>query len=76
MSDDTYSSFLNQANQDTAGSKVSAKSQSKKITTKAVDTEVPSALQNIQVDYTSDSDEPFEPVSLRWGKKSLPGEGV
>lgn len=76
MSDDAYSSFLDQANQDTGASKVSAKSESKKISTKAVDTGVPKALQDVQAEYTSDSDEPFEPVSVKWSGKSLPDAGM
>ncbi|KAG8531070.1 uncharacterized protein KY384_004427 [Bacidia gigantensis] len=72
MSDDAYSSFLDQANQDTNGGKVST--QSKKVSTKAVDTNVPAALKNVDAVYTSDSDEAFEPVSLKWEGKELPGE--
>ncbi|KAI4125945.1 MAG: hypothetical protein LQ338_004001 [Usnochroma carphineum] len=58
-SDDAYTSFLEQANQDTSGSKASAKSNT--ATTKAVDTEVPTGLQNVEQYYTSEADEPFEP---------------
>ncbi|KAL9640759.1 MAG: hypothetical protein Q9164_000074 [Protoblastenia rupestris] len=74
MSDEAYSSFLDQANQDTGASKTPAQSKSKKMSTKAVDTEVPAALQNVEVDYTSESDEPFEPVSLKWEGKNMPKE--
>lgn len=72
-SDADYSSFLDKANQDTGGtSKPAAPS---KAATRAVNTDVPSVLRNVKVDYTSDVDEPFEPVALKWDKKSLPSEG-
>ena len=74
MSDDAYSSFLDQANQDTGASKASTKSKS--ATTKAVDTDVPVALQNVDQYYTSESDEPFEPVSLKWSGKNMPSESM
>ena len=74
MSDEAYSSFLDQANQDSGASKTRTQSKSKKMSTKAVDTEVPAALQNVEVDYTSESDEPFEPVSLKWEGKNMPSE--
>ena len=74
MSDDAYSSFLDQANQDTGANKASTQSESKGITTKAVDTEVPAALQKVEADYTSEADEPFEPVSLKWDGKNMPSE--
>jgi len=71
-SDEAYGSFLDQANQDTGASKAS--SQSKSASTKAVDTEIPDDLKKIEVYYTSETDEPFEPVSLKWSGKSLPSE--
>lgn len=74
MSDDAYSSFLDQANQDTGASKVSAKSKS--AATKAVDTDVPVTLQKVDQYYTSESDEPFEPVSLKWSGKNMPSESM
>lgn len=72
MSDDAYSSFLDQANQDTGASKASTKS--KAAGTKAVDTDVPISLQEVDQYYTSESDEPFEPVSLKWSGKNMPSE--
>ncbi|KAI4142277.1 MAG: hypothetical protein L6R39_005006 [Caloplaca ligustica] len=71
-SDDAYSSFLDQANQDTGASKVSSKSDT--ATTKAVNTEVPVGLQNVEQYYTSEADEPFEPVSLQWDGNNMPSE--
>ena len=74
MSDDTYSSFLDQANQDTGASKPSTKSKS--VATKAVDTDVPVMLQEVDQYYTSESDEPFVPVSLKWSGKNMPSESM
>lgn len=74
MSDDAYSSFLDQANQDTGASKASTKS--KTAATKAVDSDVPVTLQKVDQYYTSESDEPFEPVSLKWSGKNMPSESM
>lgn len=74
MSDDAYSSFLDQANQDTGASKVFTKSKS--AATKAVDTDVPVTLQKVDQYYTSESDEPFEPVSLKWSGENMPSESM
>lgn len=73
-SDDAYSSFLDQANQDTGASKSSTNSSS--ATTKAVDTDVPGPLQKVELYYTSEADEPFEPVSLKWSGKNMPSEST
>ena len=74
MSDDAYSSFLDKANQDTGANKAST--QSKSASTKAVDTEVPAMLQGVEQYYVSEADEPFEPVSLKWGGKNMPSESM
>ncbi|KAL8935531.1 MAG: hypothetical protein Q9211_004651 [Gyalolechia sp. 1 TL-2023] len=71
-SDDAYSSFLDQANQDTSASKATANNKTAR--TKAVDTEIPVGLQNVDQYYTSEADEPFEPVSLRWDGNNMPSE--
>lgn len=68
-SDDDYANFLDKANQDT-GSKPSKKD-SNFAQTKAVDTEVPGPLKSLDAFYTSDSDEPFEPVALGHEGKEL-----
>lgn len=73
-SDEAYSSFLDQANQDTGASKAST--QSKTTSTKAVDTDVPATLQNLEQYYTSEADEPFEPVSLKWSGRAMPSESM
>ncbi|KAK8247434.1 hypothetical protein HDK77DRAFT_508846 [Phyllosticta capitalensis] len=69
-SDADYAAFLDKANQDTGASAATA-AQSR-IGTKAVDTEVPASLRQVDEYLMSDADEPFEPVSLKWGKDSLP----
>ena len=74
MSDDAYSSFLDKANQDTGASKAST--QSKTASKKAVDTEVPATLQGVERYYVSEADEPFEPISLKWGGKNMPSESM
>lgn len=71
-SDEDYASFLDKANQDTGATKVSSQSQS--VGTKAVNTEVPQALQQVEEYYTSEADEPFEPVSLKWEGDKAPSE--
>ena len=72
MSDEAYSSFLDNANQDTGTSKAST--QSKSAATKAVNTEVPAVLKSVEQYYTSEADEPFEPVSLKWDGDNMPSE--
>lgn len=73
-SDDAYSSFLDQANQDASVSKTATSTET--VSTKAVDTEIPVGLQNFDQYYTSESDEPFEPVSLLWNGKNMPSESI
>ncbi|KAH7122245.1 hypothetical protein B0J11DRAFT_531013 [Dendryphion nanum] len=63
-SDQDYASFLDKANQDT-GASATAQS-SKKFSTKSVNTAVPQGLEEVEEYYTSDADEPFEPVSLSY----------
>lgn len=74
-SDEDYGNFLDKANQDTGSSKASAQSTSKP-STKSVDTEVPNSLQKVEQYYTSEADEPFEPVSLKWDGKDIPSEST
>jgi len=71
-SDEAYSAFLDQANQDTGAAKASTKSTS--ATTKATDTDVPISLQKVEQYYVSEADEPFEPVSLKWNGSNMPSE--
>lgn len=69
-SDADYSSFLDKANQDTGATKATSKSTS--AATKSVNTNVPASLKSVDAYYTSEADEPFEAVSLKWGGS---GEG-
>jgi hypothetical protein len=73
-SDEDYSSFLDKANQDTGADK--ATTQSKKASTKAVDTSVPKSLEEVEEYYVSEADEPFEPVSLKWDGDDLPSDST
>ena len=74
MSDDEgYSNFLDKANKQSNSSK-NVSTASKPTSTKTVDTEVPVQLQKIDQYYTSEADEPFEPVSLKWTGKNMPSE--
>ena len=74
-SDEDYGNFLDKANQGTGSSKASAQSTSKP-STKSVDTDIPGPLQKIEKYYTSEADEPFEPVSLKWDGKNAPSEST
>ncbi|KAF2689383.1 hypothetical protein K458DRAFT_439723 [Lentithecium fluviatile CBS 122367] len=69
MSDADYEAFLNKANQDTSGGE--ATTQSKSYSTKSVNTAVPEALESVEEYYTSDADEPFEPVALEFDGESI-----
>ena len=69
MSDEAYNDFLIKANQDTGASK--AGSTESPLKTRAVDTEIPAALKEIESYYTSEADEPWEPVSLTFGGDGL-----
>lgn len=63
MSDSDYAAFLDKANQDTGSATAQS---SKKVGTKSVNTAVPKALEQVEEYYTSDADEPFEPVALEF----------
>ena len=73
-SDQAYSAFLDQANQDTGASDASTQSSHPQL--KATDTDIPAVLQSIDQTYTSEADEPFEPVSLKWTGRSMPSESM
>jgi hypothetical protein len=71
--DEDYEAFLNKANEDASGATASSAPSTKKASTKAVNTSsVPSPLENIDAFYTTDSDEPFEPVSLKYEGDKVP----
>ena len=63
-SDADYGSFLDQANQDVSGG--GSASASENVALKTVDGAVPARLKKLDAFYTSEADEPFEPVSLKW----------
>jgi len=78
-SDEDYAAFLDKANQDPGEGTV--KTQGKgKVELKAVDqgVRVPAGLKKATSDafYVSDSDEPFEPVYLKFEGKKLPDEAT
>lgn len=81
-SDEDYMAFLNKANQDPSAGQAVKSSSSAKQTFKTTDSgaQVPAVLKTAVKDafYTSDADEPFEPVCLNWdeGGKGLPDEGT
>lgn len=74
MSDEGYTSFLEQANQPTSSNKNKPSTQSSSdsnqktsLSTQTVDTDVPAALSSVKdAYYTSETDEPWEAVSLKW----------
>ena len=87
-SDEAYASFLDKANEDPSSNTKTASSSSApksggsgsgggSLSTKAVDTDVPKGLQDVagQEFYVSDSDEPWEAVSLNWEGKGDLDEG-
>lgn len=72
-SDADYAAFLDKANQDTGAS--SQKQDKGFAQTKAVDTEVPGPISGLDAFYMSETDEPFEPVALKFeGAKLDEGE--
>ncbi|KAI9697272.1 MAG: hypothetical protein M1836_004836 [Candelina mexicana] len=71
-SDADYAAFLDKANQDTGISTAPAKGDS--ATTKTSSTDIPQNLQEVEQYYVSEADEPFEPMSLKWDRNSLPSD--
>lgn len=69
-SDADYAAFLDKANEGTGA--VEQQSSSKKSAgTSSVNTAVPKALEQVEEYYTSDADEPFEPVALKFDGRSV-----
>lgn len=79
-SDDAYTSFLDKANADlNAGHAPQTGSSTARTETVDTNVKVPKALQSIDAYYISDTDEPFEPVALKWegaGKGDWPTAGT
>ena len=74
MSDDAYAAFLAKQNQDYSGGDNSPAV----ATTATPKTPAHPALQAFKTGervYTSEADEPFEPVLLEWEGEGLPGSG-
>ncbi|OQD81565.1 hypothetical protein PENANT_c026G02537 [Penicillium antarcticum] len=69
-SDDAYMAFLNKANADSSDGQAESKKESPSdvLRTKTVDSSlsIPKPLKNIDAYYVSDTDEPFDPVVLKW----------
>lgn len=69
-SDDSYLAFLNKTNEDLNAGRVAPQQQQKSnvVRTEAVDVDVsvPAPLRAIDTYYVSETDEPFEPVVLKW----------
>lgn len=69
-SDDTYLSFLEKANADLeAGRSLQQQQQPQQQETKTLDVkdvDIPAPLTTVNTYYVSETDEPFEPVVLRW----------
>lgn len=66
-SDDAYTSFLDKANADlNAGRAPQQGAGSVRTETVDATVKIPTALQSVDAYYISDTDEPFEPVVLRW----------
>lgn len=75
-SDSDYAAFLDKANQDPSGGQANATSQKLEFKTLDHGVEVPQGLVKVAKNavYTSDADEPFVPVALNFGGKTLPDE--
>lgn len=67
-SDDAYMAFLNKANADYSDGQAQTTQESDVLRTKTVDSSlsIPKPLKNIDAYYVSDTDEPFDPVVLKW----------
>ncbi|KAL6703289.1 hypothetical protein ACN47E_009996 [Coniothyrium glycines] len=74
-SDADYASFLDKANQDT-GSAEAKNAPKKRFGTKSVDTAVPKILEQVEAYYTSDADEPFEPVALKYNGSRITADDL
>jgi len=69
-SDEDYEAFLNKANEDVSGASTQT---TKKASSRSVNTaSVPAGLKKVDAFYTTDSDEPFEPVALEYNGEKVP----
>lgn len=69
-SDDAYMSFLDKANADLNNARAERAQRQSTVRTEAVDIDVrvPAPLTSVDAYYVSETDEPFEPVTLKWEK--------
>jgi hypothetical protein len=69
-SDDAYMSFLDKANADLNSGRSQPETQSSSAAARTetvdVNVKVPTPLTSVDAYYISDTDEPFEPVALKW----------
>ncbi|KAA8650712.1 uncharacterized protein ATNIH1004_003400 [Aspergillus tanneri] len=67
-SDDAYMSFLDKANADLNNGRAQQFQASSTVRTETVDmgVQVPAPLTSVDAFYVSETDEPFEPVTLKW----------
>lgn len=77
MADDqSYNTFLTKANQDPSANssqhQSTSQAKSKFDPTTPQTSAIPSALHNLDTSYTSDADEPFEPIVLDYASHELP----
>lgn len=78
-SDDAYMSFLDKANEDVSRGAPQQGAGTAKTFTVHSSLSVPKPLQSVDAYYVSDTDEPFEPVALKWdgaAKGSWPSAGM
>lgn len=69
-SDADYAAFLDKANEGTGAAEQQSSSK-KSVGTSSVNTAVPKVLEQVEEYYTSDADEPFEPVALKFDGSSV-----
>lgn len=69
-SDNDYMAFLNKANADLSASQVQPQrdttSSTPRTQTIHTDVRIPAPLTSVDAFYISETDEPFEPVALKW----------
>lgn len=82
-SDDAYAAFLDKANEDPAKNTPTTQQQGQEehVQTRTTDPSqcIPTVLSDVEMYYTSDTDEVFEPVALDWSGAAAgrwPGVGI
>lgn len=72
-SDEEYQNFLDKANEGSGGVSSKSTGEGKKLKTLDSGVNVPGSLKELEVYYTSDTDEPFEEVGLKFDGGKLDG---